>query len=185
MSPLLTPGQIHPVFINIQSFSYVIQFKCFSIHSWKTQPIICQIPVLQCCEFFKCFCIQIAQARLRDCNYHWFSFMTWLKRISIYISWNALNNYHHPVNHRQNILGTLLCLLWVQRTEEFFTSQCFSAVTTSTASLCTTGQHTKCLVTTSLHSREHTSLLLRLRCRACISPLLRPHSKHTCHFCSG
>lgn len=49
---------------------------------------------------FKCFCIQIAQARLRDCNYHWFSFMTWLKRISIYISWNALNNYHHAVTHR-------------------------------------------------------------------------------------
>ena len=84
MSPLLTPGQIHPVFINIQSFSYVIQFKCFIILSWKTQPIIYPIPVLQCCEFLKCFCIQIAQARLRDCNHDWFRFMTWLQRLSVY-----------------------------------------------------------------------------------------------------
>ena len=49
----------------------------------------------------------------------------------------------------------------------------------------TTGHHTKCLVSTNLHSRELISLLLRLRCRACISPLLWPHSKHTCPFCSG
>ena len=47
-----------------------------------------------------CFCIQIAQERLRDCKYHWFSFMTWLQGISIYIRWNALSNYHHPANHR-------------------------------------------------------------------------------------
>ena len=70
----------------------------------------------------------------------------------------------------------LLCLLRLKHTKYFFTIQCFSAVTTSTAPLGTTGHHTKCLVTTSLHSGEHSSLLLRLRCRACNSahmPLLQ------------
>ena len=154
-------------------------------HPFSEDTGIYRIPVLQCCEFLKCFCIQIAQARLRDCNYHWFSFMTWLQRISIY------NGRTHSV------ITTILQIIGKPFLECFFvycgsnTPSTFSPFSVSVLRqlpllpLGTTGHHTNCLVTTSLHSREHISLLLRLRCRACISPLLRPHSKHTCPFCSG